>query len=149
MSLNHASDAFPTLPTHSPVSSGSTTTLSYPTKKSRDSVHLLVQKSRNGQFPIPIGTRASLYQSTSDSLHLLQNVPSPSGTRQRIVDTLSLSNTLKTHIAFSPDDWFLAIGGGKITLSPVSAMSRWDMSSLNSFPAPAFSPSVSPTPYFP
>ena len=57
----------------------------------------LARKSRNGQFPIPIGTRASLYQSTSSSSHLLQNVPSPSGTRRRIDDSLSLSNTPKTY----------------------------------------------------
>ena len=54
-------------------------------------------------------------------------------------------------IAFSPDDRILAIGGGegKITLSPVSTVSCWVISSLNSFLAPAFSPSVSPTSYSP
>ena len=53
-------------------------------------------------------------------------------------------------IAFSPDDRILAIGGGvKITLSPVSTMSCWVISTLNSFLAPAFSPSVSPTSYLP
>ena len=53
-------------------------------------------------------------------------------------------------IAFSPDDRILAVGGGrKITLSPVSTVSRWVISSLHSFLASAFGPSVSPTPYFP
>ena len=53
-------------------------------------------------------------------------------------------------IAFSPNDRILAIGGGrKITLSPVSNVSCWVISSLNSFLAPAFSPSVSPTSYLP
>ena len=52
-------------------------------------------------------------------------------------------------IAFSPDDRILAIsGGGKITLSSVSTMSCCFISPLNSFQAPAFTPSVSPTPYF-
>ena len=53
-------------------------------------------------------------------------------------------------IAFSPDDRILAIGGGgKIILSPVSATFCRAISSLNSFLAPALSPSVSPTPYLP
>ena len=57
-------------------------------------------------------------------------------------------------IAFSPDDSILAIGGGqKITLSPVSTVSCWVISSLNSLLVlsicTGFSPSVSPAPYFP
>ena len=58
-------------------------------------------------------------------------------------------------IAFSPDDWILAIaGGGKITVQSLSAIMVSAtfcraILSLNSFLAPTFSPSVSPTPYFP
>ena len=58
-------------------------------------------------------------------------------------------------IAFSPDDRIIAIGGGsKITIQSlssinVSAMFCRAISSLNSFLAPAFNPSVSPTSYFP
>ena len=53
-------------------------------------------------------------------------------------------------IAFSPDNWTLAIGGGeKITSLPVSTLSCWVISSLNSFLVPVFGPSVSPTSYFP
>ena len=57
-------------------------------------------------------------------------------------------------ITFSPDDRFLAVGGGeKIILSPVSTVSCCVISSLNSFLVPSIctglSASVSPTPYFP
>ena len=58
-------------------------------------------------------------------------------------------------IAFSPDDQILAIGGGmKITIHSlsginVSATFCRAMSSPNSFLAPASSPSVPPTSYFP
>ena len=58
-------------------------------------------------------------------------------------------------IAFSPDDHILAIGGGgKITIQSLSGINVSPtffcaISSLNNFLAPAFSPSVSPTPYFP
>ena len=57
-------------------------------------------------------------------------------------------------IAFSPDDRFLAVGGGEgITIQSlsgihVSATLCRAISSLNSFLAPAFSPPVCPTPYF-
>ena len=58
-------------------------------------------------------------------------------------------------IAFSPDDRIIAIGGGsKITpqsLSSINVRATFcrAISSLNSFPAPASSSSVSPTSYFP
>ena len=57
-------------------------------------------------------------------------------------------------IAFSPDDRFLAVGGGgKITIQSlsginVSATFCRAISSLNSFLAPAFSSPLCPTPYF-
>ena len=65
--------------------------------------------------------------------------------------SLTLQHPKDIHsIAFSPNDQILAIGGGKIiTLSPVSNVSCRVISSLNSFLAPAFSPSVSPTSYLP
>ena len=56
-------------------------------------------------------------------------------------------------IAFSPDDQVLAIGGGGIIQSlsgiNVSATFCRAISSLNSFLALVFSPSIPPTPYFP
>ena len=57
------------------------TSLSYPTEKSRNSKHPQGQQSRNGQFPIATTPRASLYQSMLHSSHTQHHVPSHFGTR--------------------------------------------------------------------
>ena len=75
-----------------------TATLFYNTGLLWLNVHPLASKSRNDQFPIPIPICASLCQSTSGSLHFLQNIPSPFGTCRCIIDSFSPSNTLKTYV---------------------------------------------------
>ena len=70
-------------------------------------------------------------------------------THNQLPSTLQHPEDIRS-IAFSPDDRILAIGGGgRITLSPVSTVSCWVMSSLNNFQGPAFSLSVCLTSYSP